>query len=443
MLTPLQAFDRRLDPHSRAPLVVAFSGGGDSLALLLVAKAWADRVGRQVLALTVDHGLQPQSTAWTRAAHATACNLGAGFRALQWVGEKPVTGLPAAARAARHRLIGDAARASGASVILVGHTLDDQLENAIMRSAGEGVGALREWSPSPVWPEGRGLFHFRPLLTERRADLRRWLSGQGRDWIDDPANDDLRSARARARLQLGGEEGAVWRAASNSDDALRRLAADCHTTDWGGIVAPREAFSGDYESAQRLLQIATACAAGRQGLGRPERAQAVLRRLNAGESFVSSLGGARLMAGRDLLITRESGEFRRGGGAPVPLYEGVCTVWDGRFEMTAGRGGLFAAPLKGRFSALEPTEKSKLLEIPAAARGALPAVVRSGHAPVCPILAGKGSKDLGVTVSSLVAHRFRAAGGLVAREHESSAVGDMANCFQSPYVGAEVKGLME
>ena len=443
LLTPFQALDGRLDAQSRAPLAVAFSGGGDSLALLLMTKTWADRAGRSVLALTVDHGLQPQSAAWTQEAAAAAHRIGVGFRALSWDGPKPDKGLPAAARAARHSLIADAARAAGSSVILMGHTLDDQLENALMRASGEGVGVLRDWSPSPVWPRGRGVFLCRPLLAVRRADLRRWLGDQGQSWIDDPANEDVRSPRVRARSRLGQGEGADWRAEPNADDALRGLASACRTTKWGGIFAPRDVLVGDAVGARRLLQIAAACAAGRQALGRPERAGAVLERLKGGEAFVACLGGARLTAGRDLLITREAGEFRRTGSDPVRLEMARPTVWDGRFELTAWRAGLAAAPLKGRMALLEPTEKARLLALPADARGALPAILQTGRRPACPILAGKGVNAPEVTAFDLVEHRFRAACGLITRERESSAFGEMANCSHSSYVGAEAKGLFE
>lgn len=443
MHTPFQAFERRLDPYSRAPLAVAFSGGGDSLALLLLTKAWADRAGRPVLALTVDHGLQPGSAAWTRMAAACAQRIGVDFRALTWDGDKPATGVASAARAARHGLIADAARTAGASVILVGHTLDDQLENALMRAAGEGVGLLREWSPSPVWPQGRGLFHFRPLLAVRRSELRGWLADKGLAWIEDPANEDMRSARARARTQLRGDRETVELPPAAADEALRRLAAACRTTPWGTILVPRAALKADIEAARRLVQIAAACAGGRPALGRPERARAVAERLNGEERFVAGLAGARLTAGDDLLITREAGEFRRTGGGVLPLPMGCATVWDGRYELTARREGLSAAPLHGRFSQLQADEKTKLLSIPAPARGALPAILRAGLAPVCPILAGTKRADPDVTVIDLTAHRFRAASGLIAREPESSPIADMAICFQSPYVGAEVKGLME
>ena len=83
------AFERRLDPSSRAPVAVGFSGGGDSLALLLGARAWTSEAGRPLLVLTVDHGLGPQSRAWTEAAETLADRLGADFRGLSWTGEKP------------------------------------------------------------------------------------------------------------------------------------------------------------------------------------------------------------------------------------------------------------------------------------------------------------------------------------------------------------------
>ena len=72
-----------------------------------------------------------------------------------------------------------------------------------MRAAGSTLGRLRDSAPSPVWPEGREVFLFRPLLDVRRAELRALLRGRGLDWIDDPANADPRSLRARVRRGAG------------------------------------------------------------------------------------------------------------------------------------------------------------------------------------------------------------------------------------------------
>lgn len=198
-----EAMDRRLDPVSSAPIVVALSGGGDSLALLHLTMEWAEPRGRRVLALTVDHGLHPDSTRWTAEAGGKARALGAEWRALAWEGEKPATGIEARAREARHALLAEATRQAGTRVILLGHTADDVAEGEVMREAdAPGLGRLRQWSPSPAWPEGRGVFLLRPLLGIGRAELRSYLTDRGQTWLDDPANEDPIFARVRARQKL-------------------------------------------------------------------------------------------------------------------------------------------------------------------------------------------------------------------------------------------------
>jgi tRNA(Ile)-lysidine synthase len=171
---PLEGLER-LNARDRPPIALALSGGGDSLALLHLAKAWADAAGRSLIALTVDHGLNPASAAWTRFAAERARRLGAPHRTLPWLGAKPSTGLPAAARAARHALLAEAARSAGAHVVLMAHTADDLMEAQVMRAMGSNAPSPRVWSPSPSWPEGRGVFLLRPLLGQRRAVLRELL----------------------------------------------------------------------------------------------------------------------------------------------------------------------------------------------------------------------------------------------------------------------------
>jgi tRNA(Ile)-lysidine synthase len=432
-----QAFDRRLDRASPAPLAVAFSGGGDSMALLLAAKAWADGIGRRVLALHVDHGLQAASGDWARQAERMSARIGVECRVLAWTGEKPTVGLPAAARAARHGLIAEAARAAGARVILVGHTLDDQFENALMRQDGQPIGSLREWSPSPVWPQGRGLFHLRPLLASRRDDLRAWLRARGIGWIDDPANDDARHPRARARARLRGGEPAPSPDPS-TDGALRELALSARTPAWGGVGLPRAALAAAPPGAAlRLLQIAAACVSGRESLGRPGRARAVLSRLRAGEGFIATLGGARMVADDFFWVVREAGEFSRSPCAIVSLTAGQSQIWDGRFEVQTDRDGLVLHPLIGHASRLNPTEKTSLWAIPEAARGALPTITRLMEPPTCPILAKTAPEAAGVRLTGLVADRFLAACGIFTQEDATGSFAKMADCAQSSYVGSE------
>ena len=438
--TALEVLERRLDASSAAPVVAAFSGGGDSLATLLAARAFARRSGRPLIAVHVDHGLQPSSAAWADDAEAVAGRLGVPFLRRAWTGAKPLTGLPAAARAARHRLIADGCRELGAGVALVGHTFDDQLENVLMRDSGAPLGPLREWTPSPVWPEGRGVFLCRPLLTVRRADIRDWLAAQGVTWLDDPANDDPRYARTRARQALA--QGAEALPGRQID--LSPLAGLWRVTPWGGVALDRPGLlRAAPDGAVRLLQMSVACASGAPGPARQERISRILARLLQGEAFAASLGGARIEAGADeVAVEREAGEADRGGLRPIMLDAGQTQVWDGRFEVTAGREPVRIEALRGQAGRLDPRDRTAVLSVAASARPGLP-VVRSVGNDDAPRLAldGPGAHvgHNGVRCRALCEQRLAAANGLVTREADIWPLARMAKSPPPPYVVAGSK----
>jgi len=398
-----EVLDRRLLRDSPRPIAVALSGGGDSLALTLVADAWAREAGRELVILTVDHGLQAESRAWTDACAETAARLGRPFRALAWEGEKPATGLPAAARAARHRLLADAARAAGARVILMGHTADDLREAAAMRASGATTPDPHEWAPSPAWPEGRGVFLLRPLLATSRADIRAWLATQGEAWIDDPANTDPRYARSRARLAPS--------APPAGRCEPRPLALAGRASVRAGVVTldRAELRVASPEEARRFVAMASVCAGGgdrRPATARIERAVEALRNSS---DFVGTLAGARIEADAGAVrIFREAGEAARGGLAHLALTPGRPAVWDGRFELASDRAGVEVRRLAGLVRQLTDTQQRALREFPAAARGGLPAVIDADGNVDCPALTG--------AAADLVGDRLRAAAGLVLRE---------------------------
>ena len=397
------ALDRRLDPASTAPLAVGFSGGGDSLALLRLTLDWARAHGRPVLSLTVDHQLQAASAAWTRDAVAKASDLGADARSLAWTGDKPATGLSAAARRARHGLLATAAREAGAKILLLGHTADDIAEAAAMRAEGSTVSDPRAWSPSPVWPEGRGVMLLRPLLSERRADLRAWLSGQGETWLDDPANDDPRSARARAR-----QAGVILAAATPAEPR----APPVFEGDRFGVFQLRR------DVAAAHLAAACLCAAGTERPPRGERLERLVARLRSGEAFTATLAGARVEADGDVVrVCRDAGETARGGLTALSLAPGETGVWDGRYEITADDAPITVKPLKGLAAGLPRDQREALRAVPAAARPALPVVVDAGGAASCPVLVGPSLAMTTVECAGpLFLDRFTAAIGLIDQE---------------------------
>lgn len=399
---PLAVLDRRLDPTSPAPLAVGFSGGGDSLFLLKATLDWARPRGRPVLALVVDHQLQPDSARWTAEAVAKARALGADARALAWTGPKPAGGLPAAARRARHALLAAAAREAGASVLLLGHTASDLAEAAAMRAEGSTVSDPREWAPSPVWPEGREVFLLRPLLSLTRAEIRDALAAEGEAWLEDPANADLRYARARARA--GGPE------AAPPAPEVARPPPGFSIDEAGAIRLPRDV-------AAAHLAAALLCAAGTERPPRGERLERLVQRLRGGEAFTATLAGARVEAGDDVLICRDAGETARGGLAPLTLAPGETGVWDGRWEVTAGTEPLTVVALKGQAAKLSPEHRVRLAKLPAVVRPSLPLIPRHGAAPCSPALDGP---DFAVEgrgrARLLVFGRFEAAVGLYDQE---------------------------
>jgi tRNA(Ile)-lysidine synthase len=407
----LEAFERRLDASLKRPIAVGFSGGGDSLAVLLAAKAWADRRDRPLVALTVDHRLQAASTAWTGFAAEIAARLGIGFRALAWTGDKPASGLPAAARAARHHLLAEAARDFGARVIVLGHTADDILEAEVMRGWGANLGRLREWSPSPAWPQGRGIFLLRPLLDVRRAALRAMLEARGERWIDDPANVDPAQTRARARAALagGGDPEDLVLDAASIGRLAERVIADAAGTLRLGRTALRAAPPAE---ARRIVAAAALSVGGGARPPRGDRLEALTRRLATVDPLKVTLCGARIVASdAEVMVVRDAGEAARGGLQALRLAPGEPAVWDGRFELVAAEAGFSVRRLAGLAARLDPAQRRALRAIPPEARPALPAVVAKDGAVSCPILA-----DGPVLAHSLIHDRMRAACGAISKE---------------------------
>ena len=362
------------------------------MALLGIAAAWAKRAGRRLLAITVDHGLNPDSADWSRRCEAAARAVGADWIERRWAGEKPTTGLPAAARRARHALIADAAREAGARVVLFAHTADDIAEADWMRARGSTLGRLREWSPSPAWPEGRGLMLVRPMLDEGREELRVWLREAGRGWIEDPANNDVRFGRSRARASLNPVpqgEGVGWERASTVAPHPfaqgRRLAVVCSRP-----LPLGEGFEVERPMAASGLAAVLLCASGDDTPPRRDRLDALIARVASGSNFTATLAGARIEADGDtVLIGREPGEFRRRPPTNIALEAGVPAVWDGRYEVTAHAPGWIVTAALGRLNALPKADRAVVAAVPAFARAALPVLIRDDGSG--PVLAWRGA----------------------------------------------------
>lgn len=339
--------------------VAAVSGGSDSTALLLLLKQHLDKTApsARLLAVTVDHGLRQGSAAEAQAMARLCAERGIPHRILAWEGAKPSTGLPAAAREARYRLLASAARAEGIGLIATGHTADDQAETVVMRQhrnedgqdegrglAGMAPATLHDWRDWIV----------RPLLGVRRAALRDFLRRQQVGWTEDPTNADEAFERPRLRAVLAGVDGA-----RRMDDALALAAREAGARTRLGVEAADliERFSsrpcaglirldpglltsdGD-RAAIYALRILLAATGGVAFLPDQARSAALFGRLKAG--FVCAT------LSRTVVDFRRAGIFlhRERRGLPlVAAADGL--IWDGRRDITLSDSGaaLLIAPL--------------------------------------------------------------------------------------------------
>ncbi|WP_135470927.1 tRNA lysidine(34) synthetase TilS, partial [Crenalkalicoccus roseus] len=190
-----------LGPFGAAPrLAAGVSGGPHSLALALLADAWARARGGSLLALVADHGLRPGSGAEAEGVAALLAARGIAARLLR-LGLAPGPGLQERARAARQEALLAACREEGRPWLLLGHHRADQAETLLFRALrGSGPAGLAGMAPAR---EAAAALVLRPLLGVPPARLEAVLEAAGIAPVRDPSNADPRFARARLRQALG------------------------------------------------------------------------------------------------------------------------------------------------------------------------------------------------------------------------------------------------
>ena len=179
-----------------ALVLVALSGGPDSLALAAATAFEAPRAGIRAGAVIIDHGLQDASADVSAAAAAQATALGLDPVVVRRVEVGADGGPEAAARAARYAALDAVAEETGATGILLGHTLDDQAETVLLGLArGSGATSLHGMS-------AHSGMYLRPLLETRRTTTVQFCSDSGLEPWRDPQNDDPAFARVRVRATV-------------------------------------------------------------------------------------------------------------------------------------------------------------------------------------------------------------------------------------------------
>ncbi len=383
----------RFGPYENNPhFAVACSGGADSLALTVLLHEQVASLGGMVTALTVDHGLRENARAEAEATGKVLDGLGIRQEILTWSGPRPASGIQAAARDARYRLMFEWCRENAVLHLFLGHHALDQAETLILRQRkGSGESGL---SAMPAIRDLPDLRLVRPLLAVNPQDLRCFLSDRELAWIEDPSNRDRRFTRVRLREELQTDAaGRVSELAGSArghglvrDQTERRLAGwfarHAQLDPFGCLLLGRGAFKqGSDTDAKALLARALMTVGGAVYPPRGRALEGLLSEIAAGKSFRRTLGGC-LIEGRldDLLIFRELALT-----TTQPMVE-ARFLWDGRFLLSVsaeadyderlGDREFRAAALgnKGWKGLCDANAESNLRAKPHPARLAIPAI---------------------------------------------------------------------
>ena len=172
-------------------VAVAVSGGSDSMALLHMMR------GRNITALTVDHGLRTESAAEAAGVAAFCKKIGVPHHILKWDGTKYKTGIEEAARIGRYDLMTKYCLENDINVLAIAHQRDDNIETFFMNLA-RGSGLYGLSGMKEVSQRGK-ITMWRPLLNVSRADLEKYCAENKVPYISDPMNDDESFTRVKIR----------------------------------------------------------------------------------------------------------------------------------------------------------------------------------------------------------------------------------------------------
>ena len=333
-------------------LLLAISGGGDSMAMLELMAEWRGRratlLAPAIFVATVDHRLRQESAAEAEFVARRCAELGLDHEILSWNDAKPRSGLPNAAREARYRLLHQhALHVAGAAscAVVTAHTQDDQAETLAMRLArGSGIDGLAAMMAERPMYEGSSITLARPLLSAPRERLRATLVARGLNWREDPSNDDDAFERVRVRRALEGltaagiTSAALARTTRRMGDAREALGyADrafeaTLSLDYNGeIFASLDRAPFDAAPTllrQRLLQRLIRRFGGDTPAPTLSEIEHLAARLSRGERTVTLGGAVVAAASRQLKVWREPGRLT---AQRLDLVPDAMALWDNRF----------------------------------------------------------------------------------------------------------------
>lgn len=341
-------------PEPGKPVAVALSGGADSLALTVMLGQWCASHDVPLTALTVDHGLRPDSAGEARQVGAWLEKYNIPHVILKWHGDKPHSNIQDQARLARYRLMGRWCQQNKVGRLFLGHHQGDQAETFLIRlfrgSGVDGLSAMKIHSDFPLpLPGGQEVILCRPLLTVPKIRLEATLGQMGQDWIEDPSNHNEQHTRVRIRQLLrhnnidGLNEQRMAQTAARMgrvQSLLKLLTAEL--TQAAVIVFPAGyvevnadmLLSGHEEIALRCLAALIRRVGGGTYAPRLASLESLYDRLHATDFPGQTLGGCLISSrrGQGIIISREVAAIEE----IIDMDAHAVTLWDGRFIIECG-----------------------------------------------------------------------------------------------------------
>lgn len=380
------------------PVIVSVSGGGDSIALLLLCVAWARSEDVDLVAATVDHGLRPEAAAEAAFVAGVCEGLDVPHVTLAWEGAKPTSGIMNAARVARYQLLERYASELGSKTIVTGHTANDQAETVsmrLLRDSSEGSGrGLAGMAGETRLANGTRLV--RPLLSVTRETLRNYLKDHHQPWIEDPSNTDEAYERIRVRKELDQRPERVdqlVRFAAVMGRFRRQISAEAvaflskylQVSDGPVYRLDVSGFSSLADPVRQLaLQSVIALAGGAEYLVSARSVGPLVEQALGQENKRTTLGNAVIEKKASKLVF-----YREARNVPaIVIGAGQEVLWDGRLRIrNSTRSSLFCGPLSAEQLADFETDAGARLSIqPRAAVAALPFIRGNGDDILVPFL---------------------------------------------------------
>ena len=350
----------QLAPFESFPVVaVAVSGGADSLALALLAKEWADKRKGNVIALTVDHGLRPESMDEAKQVAIWMKERNIEHHILMADTHLPHKNLMHHARTLRYQLLTDWCREHHILHLLVGHHQGDQVETFLLRlERGSGVYGLAAMTPVS---HRDGVRILRPLLNTPKTILTKYLQQQNQAFIHDPTNDNLTYTRNNIRAILSQQQDGTTllqqrlanttQAMAYSRAALEHQVAQAlnryailHLEGYVTLNLPN-LLNQPEDIALRMLATMITCISGKEQRPRMENLQRLYTSLNQPDFSGTTLWGCELfLQDSHLFIIREAAavEDDRVLEPDIPCW------WDNRFSMITSEAGYRIGSLPAR-----------------------------------------------------------------------------------------------